>query len=97
MGKRVEILEKFAETTGERLTRIEGRLDGIEARMVTKDDLKAAMLSQLKWFIGVTLVLLTFFFASVAFLLDVSKLSAPAAAAAPTPPVVIYLPAPLSK
>jgi hypothetical protein len=102
MEDRLKKLEDFADRTEPRLARIESRLDGIEARMdgiearmATKEDLKEAMLSQLKWLIGVTLVLLTFFLTSVAFLLDIMKLpAAPSAASAAPPPVVIYLPQP---
>lgn len=105
MDDRIKKLEEFVERTEPRLARIESRLDSIGTRlegMATKGDLKDAMLTQLKWMIGLTLVLLTFFFTSVAFLLDVVKLAPapsplPVAAAPATPPVVIYLPQPQAK
>ena len=62
--QRFEKLEAFENETRQRLVRIETRLDGIESRMATKEDianLRTEMaqmeLRLLKWFIGTAITL----------------------------------------
>ena len=91
MEARIAKLEEFAADTRDRLTRIETRLDGIEARMATKADLAELASTMVKWIVGAVSGL---GIAGITVMTFVLNNATPKAVGALPAPVIINVPAP---
>lgn len=89
MEARVVKLEEFAVDTRDRLTRIETRLD----QTATKTDLHEAINAQIKWMVGVAVVLGGTFLTIITFVLNNAIPKVPSASAAQQSPIIITVPA----
>ena len=91
---RLDKLEEFAVETGERLTRIETRLDHMSDHMATKADLAELAATMIKWIVGIAFGMSAAGITVMTFVLNnaVPKMTTTPPAA--PQPIVIQLPPP---